>query len=182
MFNPKTVGDLIGIDPEDVRDVLDYVVGTEPTSSPKPESSARSKRLARRQLDAFARDAEAGASDAEIARRAGCSIAQVRRWRLRLGVRHAAGRPSTQALTNSLAVVLFGNPFEPVISHVKSNVDGLWQPPEYVRRERLDYTSFVEAIALLTTAGFSPAKLASALGVCARDIDHAIKIGARPCS
>ncbi len=182
MYEPSTVGELIGIAPEHVRDVLDYVIGTEPTSRASVESSKRSKRLARRHLDAFAQDIEAGASDAEIARAADCSIAQVRRWRLKRGVRHAAGRPSIHALANSLAMVLFGNPFAPVISHTKSDVAGLWQPPEYVRREPLDYAAFVEAISLLSTAGFSEERLARALGVCARDIDHAIKIGARRCS
>jgi hypothetical protein len=179
MYEPRTVAELIGIEPESVVGIRDYTIGTEPTSRSPLRPDRRSKRLARGHLDAFVRDAEAGASDAEIARAAGCSVAQVRRWRLRKGVHHASGRPTVRALTNSLAVVLFGNPFEPVVTHVKSELGGLWQPPEYVRREPLDYAAFVEAVTTLITAGFTATKLVRALGVCDRDIDHAIKIGTR---
>jgi hypothetical protein len=179
-----TVGELLGIEPDAVAHVGLYDAGSEPTSKPRSTSATRAPRLARGALDAFRRDAQAGARDEDIVRAAASaglhvSVAQVRRWRLGRGIRHARARPTTRARTTALAMAVFGAPFEPVITRVKSVVDGRFDPPRYVVREQLDYGVFARAVRLLRDAGLATNTIASGIGVREVDVERAEKIARR---
>lgn len=178
-LEPLTVGELLGIEPEAVAHVGLYDVGSEPVSRPRSTSSARAPRLPPRSLVPFLRDAEAGASDADIARAAGCTVAQVRRARLARGIRRARGRPSTEARATALATAVLGAPFTPVITCVHSVVDGKFEPPRYLTREKLDYPVFLRCIRALRDAGFDIATISCGIGVREVDIDRAEKIARR---
>lgn len=172
-----SIGDLLGIEPESVRGLGLYSVGTEPVSTPPPRPRRRARRVARRGLDGFLRDAEAGASDPEIARLACCTTAQVRRWRLSHDIVRPRGRPSTHSRATLAATALFGRPFDPVVCATESAVDGCWEPPEYLVREALDYGVFVRCVVALVDTGFCIADLVRGLGVRAQDIEHAVVLG-----
>lgn len=176
---PRTVGQLLGLDPEAMAHVRLYDVGSEPVSRRRSTSFTRARRLPPRSLVPYLRDAEAGASDADIARAAGCTVAQVRRARLAHGIRRPNGRPSTEARATALATAVLGAPFVPVITHVRSVVDGTFEPPRYLTRESLDYSAFLRCVRALRDAGFDLATISRGIGVREADIDRAEKIARR---
>ena len=177
---PATVGELLGIRPAAVAGICLYDVGSEPAASrPTSRSGLRARRVPRGVLNAFLGDADAGASDADIAQLAGCTVAQVRRARLARGIRRPAGRPSTHSRVTALAIAVFGRPFEPVVTRVKSVVDGRAEPPRYLVRESLDYAAFIRCVGALLDAGFSADHLSRGLGVRKVDIERAEKIARR---
>jgi len=175
-----SVGELLGVTPEAVAEIPLYDVGREPVSRPRSTSSTRAARLPPRSLMPFIREAEAGASDADIARAAGCTVAQVRRARLAHGIRRPTGRPTTHARATALATAVFGVPFTPVITPVRSVVDGTFEPPRYLLREKLDYSAFIRCIRVLSDAGLTTSSIAAGIGVRDADIERAAKIARRP--
>lgn len=175
----RTVGELLNIDPASVVDVGLYIVGSEPVSPRAKKAVVRAQRRSPRLLDAFLRDAQAGATDAEIARAAKCTRAQVRRWRLKRGLRRANGRPSAHDRATAAAVVLFGAPFRPVVSRVKADDAVPFEPPEYVVREPLDYSGFIRCVVALRNAGIAPGVIAKGLGVRDVDVERAERMGRR---
>jgi hypothetical protein len=174
---PRTVGQLLGL--ADVAGVALYSIGSEPVSRPQSTSPTRAPRTERRSLERHLHAAEAGVSDADIAREAGCTPAQVRRARLARGIRRASGRPSVHAKTTALAMSVFGTPFVPVATKVRSVVDGRFEPPRYLVREKLDFTLFARCVRALRDAGFEASTIASGIGVREADIERAEKIARR---
>ena len=86
----RTVGELlrIAIDHEPAA----YSIGSEPAEAPPPRlTRRRASPLDRTKVAPFLGAAKAGAPDADIARAAGVSVAQVRGWRLRLGIKRRPG-------------------------------------------------------------------------------------------
>jgi hypothetical protein len=178
-LEPLTVGELLGIAPEAVRHVALYDVGCEPVSPQRSTSKARARLLPPGALAALLHHAAAGASDADIARAAGCTAGQVRRARLARGIRHPKGRPSAQARATALATAVLGAPFVPVITPVRSVVEGRFEPPRYLVREKLDYSAFIRCIRALRDAGFDDAMISRGIGVREADVDRAEKIARR---
>jgi hypothetical protein len=176
-----TVAEALGIDPAACHDLLPFVVGTEPVTprraasrGPYLRSTAVDARLAE-----FEGDARAGVPDTLIAGRAKLSPAVVRQWRRRHGIAGHSGRPPGRLQLSFGVAALFGDG-PPAVEHLtRSPVGGTWEVPEYVLREPLDYNAFVDAVQSLVRLGMDAAKIASGVGVCRRDVDHAVVLAKR---
>ena len=69
-----------------------YTLGSEPTTRRLPRSyPGRARRVDRRRLTPYFEACCQGVPDADIARVAGLSVSQVRRWRLALGIHRKRG-------------------------------------------------------------------------------------------
>jgi hypothetical protein len=170
-----TVAERLALDPTCVNSSL-YTAGTEPAATLVSDQARRGKRASRVALDEYLDDARAGASDARIARRAGATTSQVRRWRLQHGLVRPSGRPTVARRLNELALDVFAEEYIPVLHEVRSPVSGAWSVPEYVVRRALDYAAFARAARVLVDAGFDARTAAAAIGVRERDIVDAIAL------
>lgn len=176
-----TLAEALGIDPVTCQDLAPFVVGTEPVTSRRAGSRGsylRSDAVDSRLAD-FAADARAGVPDALIAGRARLTTSMVREWRRRHGIVGHRGRPPRRVQMAFGLASLFGDG-PPAVEHLtRSPLGGTWEVPEYVLREPLDYNAFVEAVQCLVSTGMDAAKIARGLGVCRRDVDHAIVLAKR---
>ena len=176
-----TVAAALGLDPAGCTELPPYLVGDEPV---RPRRGLRRGRYLRRdsvdaRLAELRGDAEAGVPDALLARRAGLTKERVRQWRRRHAIAGHSGRPSRGVELNFGLATLFGDG-PPAVEHLtRSQLGGTWEVPEYVLREPLDYGAFVEAVQCLVSTGMEPAKIARGLGVCRRDVDHAVVLAKR---
>lgn len=125
-------------------------------------------------LDCFLDEATAGASDAWLAEQADVSLTQVRRWREQRGLVADKG-----TLQRGLAALQGLSPtYEPEVHRLDSSV--VFESPEYLIREALDYSSFAHACyALHRESMMSAGQVASALGVRRVDAELAIVIWKR---
>lgn len=169
-----TVAERLGLHPAAVNASL-YSVGSEPTSRIVRPKKRRAPRV-RVTLDTFLDDAKAGATDAQIARSAGVTASQVRRWRLGHGITRPSGRPTTPQRLSRLAVDVFAQEYIPVLHEVSSPVSGRWEAPEYLVRTPLKFETFARGVHALADAGFTATTIAEAVGVRERDVVHALAL------
>jgi len=127
------------------------------------------------ELAPLVQDALAGVPDAQLARRAGRSVGQVREWRRRCGIRGRIGR----ATTDTKAAYMIAGLIEPTVPvvHMVSPVGGTWSPPEYVLREPIAYTQFARLCYLVVTdLGYASPEIATAIGFREQDVVAAIAL------
>lgn len=121
-------------------------------------------------LEALREHAEAGRSNAWLAKKADVSIRQVEIWRKRVGLDPPRGpvREQAQALRGLVAK------YDPARHRTEAHLD--FESPVFVLREALDYTEYARAcFALQTVARFSTAQIARATGTRASDVDLALQ-------
>jgi hypothetical protein len=125
-------------------------------------------------LDCLLDEARAGASDAWLAEHADVSLTQVRRWREQRGLVADKG-----TLQRGLAALQGLSPvYDPEVHTVDSSV--VFEAPEYVVREALDYSAFSHACyALHRESMMGAGQVASALGVRRVDVELALVIWKR---
>ena len=154
---------------------LPYYIGSEPAAcratrqKPGPYVPATA---ADARLDGLAGDVAAGVPDATLARRAEVTVSAVQRWRKRRGLSRRRGRPPNAVRLTTYAVDIFGRDPAPVAMEV-SPVRGKWEPPEYLLRQQLDYTAFVDIVGILRSDGLAVVTIARGLGVRERDVTDA---------
>lgn len=106
----ETLRDALGIDPDDVAELPRFDVGHEaPAETPKGERATSSLYRSPTETDEllthYLEDAEVGVTDAAIAKKAGLSCHQVKRWRGRHGITRTAGAdPSGRGMHESGSV------------------------------------------------------------------------------
>lgn len=173
-FAEGSVGRALGLDDREYP--ATYVPGSEPSSSARRKRSPwRAEPVDPRLLDPLAEHALAGVSDATLARVAHVTTQQVALWRRARGIHKRAGRPGRIQHATTMAVELFGEPFQPVVAQVAhSPVLGRFEPPEYVIRHGLDYAVFARFVRELNDAGHDANELAAGFGV--RDLDIAMAL------
>lgn len=174
-----TVAERLGISNPDSVGAHFYSVGTEPVTTTPQVRAAKAASFEDSTLEPFKPDMKAGVSDAAIAKQAKTSVAQVRKWRLKQGVRHTPGRPTAATRVYSGAIELLGRPSAPVALPVaQSPVLGRWEAPQYVLRQAMDYEGLVRIVDL-ASARFSADEIASALGLRKVDVVIAQRLGER---
>ena len=134
----------------------------------------------------FLEDARAGATDADLARWSGLSLATVVRWRRSRGIRKQKDVPRRAAPALNLLGVHHGD----VLHRTEdSSVNGLWVGPEYVLRKPLKYGELCRHIHFLHgKLGSSTKLIASSLGIREQDVATALSVydtflekNGRPC-
>lgn len=121
-------------------------------------------------LDALREHAEAGRSDAWLAKKADVSLRQVQIWKKRNGF--DAPRGPVQEQAQALQGLVKG--YDPARHRTAEHLD--FESPVFVLRQALDYTQYARAcFTLQTTARFSTAQIARATGTKERDVDLALQ-------
>jgi len=178
-----TLRNALAIDPDDVAELPRFDVGHEvPAETQRSERSAPSPYWSPAETDellaAYIEDAEAGVTDAAIAKKTTLSRHQVKRWRGRHGITRTPGRPTSWKRASLMAIEMFGRTRSPTVMPIASPVNGEWAPPEYLLRYPLRFDHFAELVMNLVEAGFAPIKIASGLGVRDRDVADAARLWA----
>jgi hypothetical protein len=97
----RTIGDLLRLELTEEPPV--YRLGTEPAPPPRARPPRRrASPLDRTKVAPFYAAALAGVPDADVARAAGVSVAQVRGWRLRLGIKRGRGSCSVAKIHGAM--------------------------------------------------------------------------------
>lgn len=122
-------------------------------------------------LDPYLSEAQRGVSDEEIAKRAGCSVASVRKWRTAKGIKKPGGVLGGADITKQ-ACSLLGPTYDPAMHIVNNTFGGHWKVPEYVLRIPLDYTGLCIAIEKLSHT-MTDAEISASLGIAEYDIGNA---------
>ena len=128
-------------------------------------------------LRKFEREARTGLPDAELARMAEVSVSSVRFWRAKLGIVHSRGRDRKATIDTAKAMALLGNDLGDVLQRVReSDLDGMWEPPEYLVRLGVNYRKLIEQIAALRDLGYAPEEIAEAHGYTLRTVNQALDV------
>lgn len=137
----------------------------------KPKQRKRDRTLQRSislKLDELEDEARAGASDAYLARAAGTSVENVRSWRKTKKIRRSSKK---EEIISTLAALDLGEGYSPKLHVVDTSIaGGTWEPPEYVLRDALDYTTMARLVYDLVVDGEDVSALAAGLGFRPRDI------------
>ena len=130
-----------------------------------------------RRLQKYEREARAGLPDAELARMAEVSMSSVRVWRAKLDIKHSRGRDRKATINKAKAIALLGHELGDVLQRVRSSdMQGMWEPPEYLVRLGVNYRKLIEQIAILRDAGYAPEEIAEAHGYTLRTVNQALDV------
>lgn len=129
-------------------------------------------------LEAYTREAQAGAPDTFLAKKADVSVFMVREWRNKFGLRRQRGkRRSVEEHRQFASTVMGHRPPDVLMRADASPLDGRWEVPEFVLRGVVDYPGHVQQIHYLhRKGGFSPEAIAKAHGYTQKTVDQAIAL------
>lgn len=154
----------------------------EETSTKTGPAPRRTRSLSREEsydrLDEWLEEAQAGAPDDWLAKQSNVALDAVLLWRKARNIRRASGRKRVLE-RNVWAVDAFGGKFEAPLHPAASDLDGLWEAPQYILRQPIFYRELCRQVwTLHVTLGVGPQLIASALGLRERDAELALVVWA----
>jgi hypothetical protein len=148
--------------------------GTE-AEKPRP-TRPKTREESFKDLDAWLEEANAGMPDENLARAANVSMTAVLEWRRARGVKRLRGHLRRRE-KELWAVDAFGDHYDAELHAVSSTLRGMWDLPEYMLRQPLNYDLLCRYLYFLhIELGCTPDALAEAFGIKERDVEMAIAV------
>ncbi len=131
-----------------------------------------------KRLDEFLDEARAGAPDEWLARRLGLKAPTVMKWRKARGITRTRGRARQKDIT-AWALDPLGSGYDAKLHATGSDVLlGVWEIPEYILRDPIDYDSLCRLLWELHASGFPHQLMARGIGIREKDVETAIQLWA----
>jgi hypothetical protein len=119
-------------------------------------------------LDPWLEEAKAGAPDQWLSEQSGVPLGAVPRWRNARGIRRKAPE---QVQEQYYALLGLAKSYDPKLHVVESELSGSWDPPQYLLREPLNYSTLCRIILHLhLELEMEDDVIAKALGIRAQDV------------